>query len=691
VNAQVGELDYAVAALLIWLTTETGKYVTAELPIHRVPLSAWPNEVKAYANEARRLGQVFGRGPGELTHAFGLRRLVSLAGRTDDEADWVKELAERTTTTTAKRAFHNGYVSSAAYRFYRKKTLAEVATHVVRKLRWSEGGIDDYFERRWWHTPRGTTSRGGDVKRELKELGITELDLELRPVKPTVMEMLKKQELIDRIGLPRAVARGSTKPEPGMKKRALLALDDDASFIAGYASSGIEGSTKLGGMVLQQTPSDVAEWVSFDIGPHVWRVSNDYTNFNILHSLRSMQLVDEHLAREWMKVSDTWARDKVRAHLWVSESYNDAWITCPAGEERIMCGLWSGHRNTARDNTILHLVYLRCVQSVMRELFGQSGITMKERICGDDETLAYSDWTAAVMHTLVADALGFESQVSKGLLSRRHDEFLQLMRFPGRLPRYPVANTILTFCSGNWYKDPVRNLDTTVKDISDHVWDMILGGVPHQTGQRLAIQVLNYLMQVKDDTGKLVQLEWWKHRSSNPGGHPLWGIGGDVLVPEVPVPTPPKGLPKNGAVDSTIREEKAWEAIGHHRRDQIVNERAWQSYRHVAKNWLQKEYDKAALKVWQPRVSQPVVYDVEWQDVPFNRWRSGLQRDTLHSARAAAKACGLPPELLGTDDMWKAMLALEPRQRSRLLEHFSQIQKPTLGWRWKVPPLLRAV
>lgn len=689
-HAQVGQLDYAVAALLIWLHTPVGIYVSADIPIHRVPLDQWPDIVKPFSNECRRLGQIFGRGPAEVWYAFGMRRVVSLAGRTDAEADWEKEHKERTADTTPKRAAQDGVVSAAAFQRVRDYTLREVAAHVVKKLRWSQGSVDEFFEDRWWQTPRGTTSQGGAIKTALKELDIKELDLQLRPIKPTVMEMTSKKEMCQAIGMPRAEARGSTKPEPGMKKRALLALDDTASFVAGYASSGCEGTTKLGGMVLQQTPSDVAEWVSFDIGPKVWRVSNDYSNFNILHSLRSLQLVDIHLAKQWRDVPDSWARDKERAHLWIAESYNHASIKTPAGNVQVRCGLWSGHRNTARDNTILHLVYLRCISSVMRMLFGQAAVTTKERICGDDETLSYFNWGAAVCHTLVADALGFTSQVSKGLLSRRHDEFLQLMRKPGRLPVYPIANTILTFCSGNWYKDPVRDLSTTVKDISDHVWDMVLGGVPHEAGQRLAGYVLDYLMQVKNPAGELVRLEWWPLRGAGPGGHPLWGQT-FADTPEVSKPPPPHGLPKHAAEASTTKETAVWEAIGHHRRAQIVGERAWQSYRHVAKNWLQREYDSRALQVWPTRVSKPETYHVEWPNVPPNRWRVGIERDRVHSARAAAKACGLPPELLGTDDMWKAMLVMEPRQRAKLLMHFAEVQKPTMGWRWKVPPLLRAV
>jgi hypothetical protein len=691
-NAQAGNLNYAVAALCIWLCTPTGEYVTSRLPLHRVPLALWPDLVKPFSSECRRLGQKFGSGARELHHAYAMRRLVSLCVRTDQEADWDKELLDRTRPTTAKAAWDGKHVSGAGYRRIRDFTLQQVAQHVVRGIASKGGSFAEHFQLRWWRTPRGTTSRGGEIKRQLQ--GVSKyFDLQMRPIKPTVMELLDEKELSRQLrGPPQAVARGSTKAEPGMKRRALLALDDTASFVAGYASEAIEGATKLGGMVLQQTPSDVAEWVAFDSGPNVWRVSNDYTNFNILHSLRSMQLIDIMLAREWPSVREPWAKDKVAASLWVAESMNRLFIHSPVGDCQASCGLVSGHRNTARDNTILHLVYLRCVLATMRALFGQDGVESKTRICGDDETLSYVDWAPAVCHTLLADGLGFLSQVSKGLLSRHHDEFLQLMRFPGGLPRYPVANTILTFCSGNWYKDPVRDLGTTIKDVSDHVWDMILGGVPLDVGQDLAGAVLNYLMQVKDADGSLVKLEWVDYINGQPGGHPLWGCNEGLPPPDVKVDKPFIDAPKNAAQSSTQKEEAVWAFLGNRRRADVINERAWQAYRPVAKNWLQKQYDDCAARDWPVRVHfetpHPGPVDLL---LPSNRWRAGVSRTAERSARAAAKACGFPPELLGTDDMWKAMVMLAPRDRARLTGHFADRQQPTTGWRWLLAPLLRAV
>jgi hypothetical protein len=212
---QAGELEYAVAALIIWMHTEAGKYVCADMHVWRVPLSSWPAHVKPFFDEARRLGQIFGRGDAEVRLAHQLRKGVSLAGRTDEQADWQQEISDRTQYTTAKLAFGEGVVSSAAYRAIRHKVLRRIIRRAMPALKRGGGSFGEYLQERWLRAPRGTTSAGGEVKRRLKLLGNDVLDLQMRPNKPVVFEVKSTAELLGEVArFPFCVARGSTKPEP---------------------------------------------------------------------------------------------------------------------------------------------------------------------------------------------------------------------------------------------------------------------------------------------------------------------------------------------------------------------------------------------------------------------------------------------------------------------------------------------
>nr|WGM49141.1 RNA-dependent RNA polymerase [Umbelopsis ramanniana virus 5] len=689
---QTGQLDYAVAALCIWLWTPTASYVCADLPIHKLPLDKWPLHVKEFASECRRLGQIFGRGKDEVAHAFRLRKLIALCGRTSDEADWDVELSERVTDTTPKLACSGGIVSTDAYRRIRQHTLSAIAEAAVQQLQRRGGSFKEYWEQRWLSTPRGTTSKAGEAKRNLKNVD-AKLDLQMRPIKPTIMELTDAEALKRQLrGDCFAVARGSTKPEPGLKRRALLAVDDRTALIAGYASSGVEVATKLGGMVLRQDPADVAEWLAFDAGPHVWRVSNDYSNFNILHSLRSLQEVDLSFARAWDKVSEPWAKSKAAAERWIAQSYNNAVMHTPGGSARARCGLWSGHRNTARDNTFLHLAYLRCVQSIQLQLFGRYADCTKQRICGDDETVAFANWAPAVTHAIIADAAGFTSQKSKGMLSRHHDEFLQLIRLIGNVPQYPVAHTMLTFCSGNWYKSTVRNLSTVIKDVSDHVWQMVMGGLPVKRAQQLAAKVLDYLMQSKVN-GELVKREWFAYRGCGlPDGHPLWGFVPTEKPPLIKARAAVLSAPGNATDDAMRTEQQAWDLLDDPAfKAEVRKQRKWDSYQNIAKHYLQEQYDLEADKVWPMRESVVTFSDVVRRDAPPSRWRAFGARGKGFTARHAAIKHNIPPEMLSHKGLPKVLAALPARDRARFIFEREEPTQHTEKWKAFLPPLLQAL
>jgi len=506
------------------------------------------------------------------------------------------------------------------------------------------------------------------------------------------MESINKQVMIKWISYkPAALARGSTKPEPGKKRRALLAVDDRTAFIAGYASEGIEQALSFEGMVLKQDPSDVKEWVNFDTGDKLWRVSNDYSNFNILHSLRSLQLISEKLSAAWLTINEPWAKEKADAEKWIGKSYARAFITTPVGSYRTTSGLWSGHRNTARDNTILHKVYLESIQSVYSDWFGANNCMQQVRICGDDEVGGYKEWAHAVLHTHIADELGFKSQLSKGLLSTKFDEFLQLMRKPGTYPSYPVNATILTLCSGNWYKDPIRDLGSAIKDISDHIWDIVLGGLPREDGIALATSILNYLIMIKDIKGQLIPLEWYSFRGLGlPNGHPLWGTITTPEPPRVLLPVIKGELPRAAAEDSSLQEELVWERIGNSWRRTIIQNRATDSYRQVAKNWGQRAIDNAYSKIWPKRIIHtPQNYEVQNTTPPLMRWRAEHGDRWERSARAVAVKVGMPPELMTTQLFTEALQALPPKDQSELVAAMKETTYITKLHSAGLPPLLR--
>lgn len=697
---QRGEQEFAVAALLIWSTTAAAHKVLSRVPLHRIPLSKWDQAAKGWLVEVRQLGRIDGAAEDQRYLAWSLRRLMALSGRTADEADWEKEKADRMTKCVAKFAYLPGLgISQHAYEETRERVLHGCAATAVGLLKDRPGDLWNWWKRRARNTPAGSSSRHKDLKVVIKDL--PGVDMEMRPTKKAVAELFTEKDLRDWLRMtPRCIARTSTKHEPARKNRALFAQDDEGAAIAAFASEGMERTMKTGGMVLSQMPEDVKEWIAAE-AQNVYMVSNDYTNFNILHSPGDLAAVSIAMAKEWyahyVKSGKARSLQKAVCEIWTAESYK---LMLTQGKEsyRVTCGLYSGHRNTARDNTLLHKVYLTATQSVMAHLLDSHERPVFERMSGDDEVVHYRTWHRAVLHPLVADGAGYKSKVEKGLLARGNDEFLQFMRHPGNMPTYPIAHTILTFCSGNWYKTPVRDLAATIPAMEDHAWDLVLGGVPVFAARKLAGSALDYIMQTKTK-GVLKPKEWWAYRGSyETGGHPLWGHS----LPEGPIPdverealgTSTDHLPSHAVQDMITTEAKYWQHATEGEIMEAKRQRTVEAFSSVMRHELTSRYDEAADKVWPDRSKA-------WTDIPedlaeastkvstpvLRRLRAHKPERDPPSVFAVCMRYNIPPEM-ARRSMGEVLQVADPRARAELLAAINAPERRKAKC-WAMPGLLR--
>jgi hypothetical protein len=702
-NAQRGESEYAVAALLIWMQCKEAKWLISKIGVNTVPLREW-DTVKETMQEARRIGRIVKGEKNQFHNIAKLRRLHTLMGRTQEQADWEKEFAERNELPEAKFAAGKmGLISQRGFRHLREKVLTEISSSVVREIKHKCGSFEEFFEKRWWHMPSGTTSEGKMVKEKCK--GQDFFDNKMVASKKTRWEMSSLEEALNKIEEGCCIhARGSTKPEPGKKKRALLAIDDTSHLVASYASQFMERNTNVSGVVVSQMPQDVARWVSLDCGERALMVSNDYDNYNIQHSLESLYEINVILAKEWRKVyneGESWALDKLMAAMWTALSYRKAKMKVGDREMKVKRGLFSGHRDTARDNTYLHLVYYRAIRSIISAMFNEGFHEGGYYMSGDDEVSRMSEPWSAILYTIVSDEAGYKSQVAKGLLSWRHSEFLQLWSMPGNPPIYPIAHTILTFCSGNWYKDNIRDLSGTISSCRDHCYEMYRSGLPIEYARGLAIKTLNFLMRIKDSEGKLVDLEWFRYRNTGcKRNHPLWNIGNereaDIVDPKT-FKFESRGIQEmenKATMDGMKVEGKFWELVGEGMRRRVERERTWKNYSSITTTLQQKEVDKWAQNEWERRVERKFTY--EWlstepklhEQTSFRYRNSSIER-SQEEKFAVCSSIGFPAELLGT--RWESVAAgiLEPRQATRLLLCKEQEKKEPLGDMWLLPVMLR--
>jgi len=117
-----------------------------------------------------------------------------------------------------------------------------------------------------------------------------------------------------------------------------------------------------------------------------------------------------------------------------------------------MSGLWSGHRTTARDNTILHAAYQQVVLSSVRRW--QPMLPVRSFMCGDDEDTLFSSLVDAQTYAYWHMACGWHLNPSKQMLGTGRHEFLQWLASGSSISK-PLASMVATLTMGNWYKPKV--------------------------------------------------------------------------------------------------------------------------------------------------------------------------------------------------------------------------------------------
>jgi len=501
---------------------------------------------------------------------------------------------------------------------------------------------------------------------------------------------------------PTTPARVSTKHEPGEKQRALFATNDCNHIVTSYASLNVEKSANIKYMRFRQTAQDVVEWVNADLArpQGSWWLSLDYPNFNSDHEHWMMAMHERAIANAWNEspIDPVIAGFRSMASDWVAEAtmrqfvywpkgmdwkcaqegahaecnptytpppwdvtklakmptagQNSEWpvvvetpnvedpmrIHCKHTSTRVISGLFSGHRNTAKSNTEMHQVYSE-IDSKMMAAHDPLATPLFSTDTGDDEDSLFEDWIGALHYYLGSRLNQFHLKPPKQEAGSDH-EYLQRQAAPSMLPMRPLFAMLAQVAAGNWYTDVHIWYDNAIASINDKCWEMHTRGMPVKYARRLATAILNATMRVpKDNKGlgdtrapdaetdlKLWhQLEWWMMRHGGKTGyHPLWAdTGGNAEkrldIPNIAAkPAPPRGY----ATHAT----QAW-VTKHKQKFPMLDPKVWEVYEdHCRKDSHGKIYVKQrarahqeyAIKTWQPRVTKDWP-EIDWEAAPPTR------------------------------------------------------------------------
>lgn len=384
-----------------------------------------------------------------------LRKFGNLSGRDLAEADWDAERLH-TNERYAGRGRWFGLWYVKRFRHYAKM----VATRTIRNLVGQRiATLDEWWSARLINTPSGSSSHRHVVDHERDRLHKTSD----RPNKRVVFAHQPDDWPRKLLQLePHCIARCSTKPEPGRKRRALYAACDCSSVISSYASLGIENAMRWGGMAARQAPSDVLNWVEAHVANEraggCW-LSLDYSDFNKEHSAWELALLNVELAHAWTQLAPINVKaDKLAATTWTAASHLKRECRQHGRIWRPQAGLFSGHRDTARDNTMLHWIYQQLQLEIGEQFLGVTPNIVRTFMCGDDEDTLLTSLDHAVLYYSIGAAAGWHFNPRKQMVSKHFHEFLQYLCSGQKDITQPLAAAAVSAVNGNWYKDPTHDV-----------------------------------------------------------------------------------------------------------------------------------------------------------------------------------------------------------------------------------------
>lgn len=627
-----GYTEWSIAAVILGINSLHPAYrdlITNAWQMHLVPLTHWREHFKTWLVALRRCPILFDDPSIPPEEVLMMRKVMTCTYRSREEADWAGEQHRRMVNIPIHFGVtEEGLVSRALWKSDLRSTCGAIAQEVVSAAVGAArlDTLQEWWDSRWAWAPGGSSSNRHVLA------GLKEVDSRLlsaaRPNKKSVMEALPRDHMhkLFKYYPPLYVARASTKPEPGGKSRALYAVSDEAFLISGYASVHLEKHMNVWGIKAKQTPSDVVDWIAAGERrkPNSVWVSLDYSDYNTEHELETLAMFNWQLAVAWSKQSRgrRYRPDKVHAAVWAARAHLNAWVEGVGDAPwRVMAGLYSGDRDTARDNTGLHGVYSRMALKYTQQ-FDPAAELLNANYTGDDEDSLMNDWVAALIYLGMHRLMNFELKPAKQMVDGVVHEFLQRMTIPDATPTRPIFAALSQLASGNWYKDVFIWYDTAIQSISDNCWELVSRGMPLIYGRRLAVEYLNATMRVPDRSKSIStadgdmtwrrsptvwkRLEWWKYRNGGQQIHPLWNGTGPLGLPPPTVtakPTPHEAAP-TAATDDWISAKQVELGSG--------NTKAWEVYRgHCLKEAYGALYvttradahAQFALDVWPERTS----------------------------------------------------------------------------------------
>jgi len=621
--------EWAVAAVLLTMRT-LGHNLLTECIVagwYQVPVEKWIEVIKP---SLELVGRSLIAGNFAGPDVLKLRNLMNVTARSDEPADWGKEMRERRVEWAPKFAIwgekpYDEYVSIA-----RERMDVLAAEHVAAVA--NDRECED--AEMWWAARHHATPGGASTHRkECQDLLMADRQFrpQDRPKKKAVVELLPDEWFSDLLfRTPDTHCRCSTKNEPGMKNRPLHANNDSSYTVEAFALAHLEKAMDMQGASGKQMPVNVLEWMqvhddSMRSGGS-W-LSVDYPNFCTFHSKRELAEASMARARAWARLNTTEVGlQKQLASYWMAVGHFNSNLKHQAGDfERCTSGLYSGARATLMDHNYLHPTYME-IGIRNAEFAGWTVDFRYKNWTGDDEDtmcrelhesaaylwgmrfagLTLNPWKQEAGALRPIDVVrGVAREFSGAAMTHT---YLQRAALGDMVPLRPIARIVATLASGNWYVEPGLWFDSVIGSVSDNWWECVTRGMELRTAQLLARAFINRLMVVRptlEDGPDVVvkKLGWWQFASA--GDHPLWRgtSAGSEAPPSIPSkPEPARVWPNHATIAWMRRVRHIVKQLRPTRALEYYNYLQMESIGSAAHHYRQRSLRDGCRAIWPERI-----------------------------------------------------------------------------------------
>jgi len=493
-----GQYSYCISALilLIELLIQHGSARIAH-GLLTFPLALWEDQATVSIETIARQATDLMSDKGILCHAPEpnqkhtlVARIKTMLGRDLRGHDIDEELYERLSVTAAHAYSRRPPENCDCWTSDARALLDKYCA-----LALSAGPSGAQEHKDWWLSRAVWLGSGTSSQKTTTNNGLSDLlaDKRVRKTKALMLGHTSSTWFGKAMsGTPKMKCRAATKNEPGLKRRPLRAVDDVAYAVAAYASNNIEKHLSIQGSVMRQTPDDVRR-TSKNIVMAKQTIKTlvlclDYSSFNNTHTTRIRAAANLSMAKAYHRLGQ---HAPAAAAAWMAAAHYNHTIDGNISNQ----GLSSGERDTARDNTMLHNVYMEMAFKQAAASYQHWHQPATWQMCGDDEICIGFKWDSALVYMTALQLQGHDLQLRKSMISDYTGEFLQynMTADTVMMPQQPVCPNLINFVSGSWYKTANYNPWEYPSQVAAAAASCVRRGASHKTMQKLAISTCSWL------------------------------------------------------------------------------------------------------------------------------------------------------------------------------------------------------